>query len=70
MKITKKTKLSEIIDNPKAKEALDEFDFPCITCPFARYEMESLDIGTICDMYNIDLDKVVKKLNEKLNKEK
>ncbi len=68
MKITKKTKLSEVINNPKAEKILSNYKFPCISCPFARYEMESLDMGAVCKMYDIDCDKLIKELNEKLNK--
>lgn len=67
MKITKKTKLSKIIDEKKVKSILEKYEFPCISCPFARYEMENLDLGTICEMYNIDADNLINELNEKLN---
>ncbi len=68
MKITKKTKLSEVINNPKAEKILSKHKFPCISCPFARYEMESLDLGSVCKMYDIDCNKLIKELNEKLSK--
>jgi hypothetical protein len=66
MKITKKTKLSKIIDEKKVKSILEKYEFPCVTCPYARMEMETLDIGSICEMYNIDADALIKELNEKL----
>lgn len=68
MKITKKTKLAKIIDDKKVEKILKKYDFPCISCPFARYEMEKLDLGSICEMYNIDAEGLIKELNEKLNK--
>ncbi len=68
MKITKKTKLSELIDNKKAQIILEKYDFPCLSCPHARFEMEALELGSVCEMYDIDSTKLIKELNEKLNK--
>ncbi|MFZ3057826.1 MAG: hypothetical protein WA092_02140 [Minisyncoccales bacterium] len=68
MKITKKTKLSKLIDDKKVGVILEKYDFPCISCPHARYEMESLELGNVCEMYDIDSEKLIKELNEKLNK--
>ncbi len=68
MKVTKKTKLSKLIDDKKAQKILEKYDFPCLSCPHARLEMETLELGTVCEMYNIDGVKLIKELNEKLNK--
>lgn len=68
MKFTGKTKLSKLIDDKKAQKILEKYDFPCLSCPHARYEMESLELGSICEMYGIDSKKLIKELNEKLNK--
>jgi hypothetical protein len=68
MKITKKTKLSKLIDDKKAQKVLEKYDFPCISCPYARMEMETLELGKVCEMYEIDGVKLIKELNEKLNK--
>ncbi|MFZ3054827.1 MAG: hypothetical protein WA091_02510 [Minisyncoccales bacterium] len=68
MKITKKTKLSRIIDEKKVAKILEKYEFPCISCPFARMEMENLDLGSICEMYEIDATGLIKELNEKLDK--
>ena len=68
MKITKKTKLSKILDEKKFAKILDKYEFPCISCPFARIEMENLDIGSVCEMYGIDAIKLIKELNGKLEK--
>lgn len=70
MKITKKTKLSKVIDDKIAGKVLKKYNFPCLSCPFARYEMESLDLGSICGMYDIDAEKLIKELNEKLGEKK
>jgi hypothetical protein len=68
MKVTKKTKLSKLIDDKKAQKVLEKYDFPCLSCPHARIEMESLELGSVCEMYDIDSVKLIKELNEKLNK--
>jgi len=68
MKITKKTKLSKIIDEKKVAKTLEKYEFPCISCPFAKMEMENLDLGSICEMYGIDAIGLIKELNEKLDK--
>jgi len=68
MKITKKTKLSKVIDEKKFAKILEKYEFPCISCPFARMEMENLDLGSICEMYDVDANSLIKELNEKLNK--
>ena len=68
MKITKKTKLSKIIDEKKVTKILEKYEFPCISCPFARMEMENLDLGSICEMYDIDANSLIKELNEELDK--
>jgi hypothetical protein len=68
MKITKKTKLAKIIDDPKIEKILNKYEFPCISCPFARYEMEELEIGFVCEKYDIDADKLIKEINSKINK--
>lgn len=67
MKITKKTKLAKIIDEKKVAKILEKYEFPCISCPFARMEMEDLDLGSVCEMYGIDADSLIKELNEKMN---
>ena len=65
MKITKKTKLSKIIEvNPKAGELLFNAGMMCVGCPMAQ--QETLEQG--CKSHNMsdkDIDKLVKELNRK-----
>jgi hypothetical protein len=70
MKTTKKTKISKLLGDKKAEKILAKYDFPCLTCPCARYEMEGLDIGTVCEMYEIDSVKLLQELNDKLGDKK
>jgi hypothetical protein len=68
--ITEKTNLSEILKNPKLLEILEKYNFPCLACPFARMEIENLEIGKVCDLYGIEVEKVLKELNKALENEK
>jgi len=63
MKITKDTTLSELLNNPKTQKILAKYNLPCLGCSFFQYEMESLKIGQVCKMYNIDIEKLLKELN-------
>jgi len=61
--ITKDTTLAEILKNPEAEKFLAKYNLPCLSCPFAESEMENLKIGDICQMYGIDIDKLLKEIN-------
>lgn len=63
MKITKDTTLAEILKLPDVDKILAKYNLPCLSCPFAEFEMEKLKIGEICEMYDIDAAKLVKELN-------
>lgn len=64
MKITQNTKLKEILEREELFDVLIEHGFPCISCPFAKLEMNLLYVKTICEMYNIDKKKLIKDLND------
>ena len=66
-KIIENTTLSEVLKISGAEKVLAKYDVPCLTCPFAKMEMERLRMGDICKMYGIDSDKLFEDLN-KLNK--
>ncbi|HXK32226.1 MAG TPA: hypothetical protein VJ378_02050 [Candidatus Paceibacterota bacterium] len=66
--VTEETILSEILDNSKFKEILARYNFPCLSCPFAQYEVKGLKIGDVCKMYGIDDKKLLKELNEVIKK--
>jgi len=65
-KITEDTTLAEILKYPEAEKVLAKYNLPCLGCPFAKYEMENLKIGQVCKMYDIDIQNLLKELNEKL----
>jgi len=62
MKITENTTLAEILKLPEAEKILAKYNLPCLSCPFAKMEMENLKIGQICQMYDIDVGKLLKDL--------
>jgi len=61
--ITKDTTLAQILKKPEARKILVKYNLPCLDCPFAKLEMENLKIGDICQMYGIDIKKLLKELN-------
>ena len=63
-KITTDTTLAEILGFSGAKEILAKYSLPCLTCPFAKLEIESLEIGQVCKMYGIDGGKLIEELNK------
>lgn len=61
--ITKDTTLADILKKPGAEKILTKYNLPCLWCPMASYEIEKLEIGQVCQMYGIDLQKLLKELN-------
>ena len=64
-KITKKTKLSELLDkNPKAAEILFEVGMHCMGCPMAM--QETLEQGCLAHgMTKKEIDELIERLNRK-----
>ncbi len=62
-KITKNTIIAEILKNPKAEEVLEKYELPCLHCPMAKFEIENIKIGDVCQIYKIDIEKLLKELN-------
>jgi hybrid cluster-associated redox disulfide protein len=69
MKITENTTLAEILEKPELVKILVKYNLPCLSCPFAKMEMENLKIGEICQMYDIDVEKLLKELNSSVDRE-
>ncbi|OIO49975.1 hypothetical protein COX74_01520 [bacterium (Candidatus Gribaldobacteria) CG_4_10_14_0_2_um_filter_41_16] len=63
-KINSKTLLSDILNLTGAEVILSKYKVPCLTCPMAQYEMQSLTIGDVCKMYGLDLPKLLVELNK------
>jgi hypothetical protein len=62
-KITKDTVLAEIIKKKGAEDVLAKNKMPCVTCPFAKFEMEKLNLGEVCKAYGLDLKKILAGIN-------
>jgi len=69
-KITKDTKLAEILHKPGADKILEKHNTPCLHCPMAAYEMGVLKIGEIAKAYGIDLKTLLHELNKKAKAKK
>ena len=69
-KITNKTTLAEILKIPGAEKILEKYRLPCLSCPFAKMEIDNLKLGDVCRIYDIDEEKLIKELNEKIKCEK
>lgn len=67
-KITKDATLAEILKHQELEKILIKYNLPCLSCPFAKFEMENLKIGEVCKMYNIDLKNLLKELNKVYSK--
>lgn len=65
-KITNETNLAEILKYQEMEKILIKYNLPCLGCPRAKFEIEKLKIGEVCQMYGIDLENLLKELN-KLN---
>jgi len=63
-KVTLKTTLKKILELKNGEEILHEFGVPCMSCPMAKFELDTLQIGQVCKMYNLDLEKILEKLNK------
>jgi hypothetical protein len=63
-KITTKSTLTEILELKNGEDVLHKFGVPCMSCPMAKFEIGTLQIGQVCKMYKLPLEKILKELNE------
>ena len=66
MKVTKDTTLAKILEIKGAEKILSKFEMPCLGCPMAQMEMDTLKLGDICGMYGLNIEKLLKGLNKLL----
>lgn len=64
-KVTKNTTLEKIVEKRGAEKILEKNGVPCMSCPMAQFEIDKLKIGDVCQMYKLDLGKILKELNKK-----
>lgn len=60
IKISNRSTLAKILEIKGAEKILSKNGVPCVTCPFAAMEINQLQIGKVCQMYNLDLNKILK----------
>lgn len=70
MKITKDATLSEVLESSRNQEIMAKYKVPCLGCAFMNMEMDKLTLGDICQTYGINLEKLLKELNNSSAKKK
>jgi len=63
-KYTENTKLSEVLGSPETSRIIMKYKLPCLSCAMAAFEAEILTLGMISKTYGIDIDNLLKELNE------
>jgi hypothetical protein len=58
------TKLEEVLKKPETSAIISKYQLPCLHCAMAAYEAKVLTLGQIASTYGIDLDGMLKELNE------
>lgn len=67
-KITEDTTIEEILRHPGTSSTLVKHGIHCPTCPFAQFEIGRLRIGDVARNYGVNLDALLKELNETAGK--
>lgn len=62
-KINKNTKIEKILLKPGSEKILVKYGVPCLSCPMAKYELKELKIGDVANTYKLDLEGLLKELN-------
>ena len=62
-KISRNTKLEEALKIKGIEKVLEKYNFPCLHCPMAKYEMGFLSIGDVCSGYGLDEKKLLEEIN-------
>lgn len=63
-KYSEDTKLEEVLKTPETSAIIAKYQLPCLHCAMAAYEAKMLTLGMISKTYGIDLDGLLKELNE------
>lgn len=64
MKITEFTTLKDILNLETGEDVLKKHGVPCMSCPMAALELNILTIGEVCQIYKLNLEKILEELNE------
>jgi len=57
------TTLAKIMEKKGGAKILAKHGVPCLSCPMASFEIDKLKIGDVCKMYGLNLEKILKELN-------
>ncbi len=63
-KFTENTVLGDLLNDPEASKILAKYKLPCLHCAMAAFEMGMLTIGDASRTYGIDLEGLLRELNE------
>ena len=63
MVINEASTLSEILEIDGAEAILHKHGVPCMTCPLAAQEINSLKLGQVSAIYQLDSATMIKELN-------
>lgn len=63
-KITAKTTLAKIFELEHGSEILHKYGVPCMGCPMAQFEIDKLQIGQVCKVYELPLKDILEDLNK------
>ncbi len=66
-KLSKNSTLAEILKIRDSEKILARHQVPCLSCSFATYEMRELTLGEIAKIYQLDLQAILKELNQLIN---
>lgn len=62
--INKDTSIAEILKTKKGEEVLQKYGLPCLGCAFAAQEIEFLKLGDVGEKYDLDVESIIKEVNE------
>lgn len=63
-KITSKTTLKKILDKKGTEKILLKYNVPCLSCPMASFEIDRLQLGQVCKMYDLPIKEILEDLNK------
>jgi hypothetical protein len=63
MKVDEHTKLGKIMKLKGINKILEKHKVPCISCPMAKMEIDSLEIGSVCEMYGLKKKELLLDIN-------
>lgn len=68
MKVTKKTKLGKLLKMKGMKKILTKYNVPCVSCPLADFEVDNLELGEVCKIYDLPEKEIILEINKILKK--